>query len=123
MKLTKIAEEIKKTLTLELAARGVTPMEFEEKLASLDSGEGVLKVAIDLNLLQDYVGKPALGAIGQLPSFALNASAAAGAAGGITFDELENGVVDLNKTLDREREKVQLVRRLTENLRKEHGLH
>jgi hypothetical protein len=122
MKLTKFAEELKEAFILELAAHGISPGAFEESLQRINTAEGSMKVAQDLNLMQDYLIRPTSAALGQLPGMALNAAGAGGIAAGITFDELERGVVDLNHALDREREKVQMVRRLTHNLKKEHGL-
>jgi hypothetical protein len=122
MKLSKYAQMIKAELALEMAKRGSSLSHLEKGLESLNTGEGVLKVASELNLLQDFIAKPLAGAMTSLPGLALNASAAGGAAAGLTFDELEGSVVDLNRALDREREKVNMVKKLTQNLKKEYGL-
>jgi hypothetical protein len=53
---------------------------------------------------------------------ALKGSVGAGALAGLTFDEMDKSVEHLNKSLDREREKINLIRRLTNNLKREHGL-
>lgn len=123
MKLSKYAQIIKNELALELAKHGSTLSDLENGLKNLNTGEGVLKVAAELNLMNDFVAKPLAGAVTSLPSWALNASAAGGAAAGLTFDELESSVVDLNRALDREREKVHMVKKLTENIKKEYGLN
>jgi hypothetical protein len=123
MKLSKYAQMIKNELALELAKHGSTLSDLEMGLKNLNTGEGVLKVAGELSLVQDFVAKPLAGAVTSLPGWALNASAAGGAAAGLTFDELESSVVDLNRALDREREKVHIVKKLTENIRKEYGIN
>jgi hypothetical protein len=123
MKLSKYAQMIKNELALELAKHGSTLEDLEKGLKNLNTGEGALKVAAELNLVHDFVAKPLAGAVTSLPGWALNASAAGGAAAGLTFDELENSVVDLNRALDREREKVHMVKKLTENIKKEYGIN
>jgi hypothetical protein len=122
MKLSTYGQTIKNELAMELAKCGSSLERLEESLQKLNTGEGVLKTASELNLLQDFVAKPLAGTLGSLPGLAFNASAAAGSAAGLTFDELESSVLDLNRALDREREKVHMVRKLTDNIRKEHGI-
>jgi hypothetical protein len=61
-------------------------------------------------------------AIEGLGETALKSSMGAGALAGLTFDEMDKSVENLNIALEREREKINLVRRLTNNLKKEHGL-
>lgn len=61
-------------------------------------------------------------AIEGLGDMALKSSMGAGALAGLTFDEMDKSVENLNIALEREREKINLVRRLTNNLKKEHGL-
>ena len=122
MKLSTYGQIIKTELAMELAKCGSSLDRLEAGLRNLNTGEGVLKTASELNLLQDFVAKPLAGAVGSLPGLAFNASAAAGSAAGLTFDELESSVLDLNRALDREREKVHMVRKLTDNIRKEHGI-
>jgi hypothetical protein len=123
MKLTKLAQIIKNELAFELEKQGKTLANLEESFNNLNTGEGVLKLASELNLMNDFVAKPLSGMASSFPGLAVNASAAAGGAAGITFDELENSVVDLNRALDREREKIHMVKKLTENIKKEYGLH
>lgn len=123
MKLSKYAQMIKNELAMELAKTGSSLSDLEDGLKNLNTGDGVLKVAAELNLMQDFVARPLAGAVTSLPGWALNASAAGGAAAGLTFDELEGSVVDLNRALDREREKVHMVKKLTENIRKEYGIN
>lgn len=122
MKLSTYGKIIKAELAMELAKCGSSLERLEAGLRELNTGEGVLKTASELNLLQDFVAKPLAGAVGSLPGLAFNASAAAGSAAGLTFDELESSVLDLNRALDREREKVHMVRKLTDNIKKEHGI-
>jgi hypothetical protein len=122
MKLSTYGKMIKAELAMELAKCGSSLDRLEAGLRNLNTGEGVLKTASELNLLQDFVAKPLAGAVGSLPGLAFNASAAAGSAAGLTFDELESSVLDLNRALDREREKVHMVRKLTDNIKKEHGI-
>jgi hypothetical protein len=123
MKLTKLASMIKAELEMDLQKRGSSVPELESALQSLNTGEGVYKLANDNGgILSDFVMRPGLNAVSGLPGLALNASAAGGAVGGLTFDELEKNVGDLNQALEREREKVRMVRRLTDNLKREHNL-
>ena len=61
-------------------------------------------------------------AAGSLPELAFKTSLAGGALGGLTMDDMDHSVDRLNKTLDREREKLKLIQNMTNNLRREHGL-
>jgi hypothetical protein len=123
MKLTKLAQIIKSELMLELQKKGSSLTELESNLKILNTGEGVYKLAgASDSLLRDFVVRPSMGAAAGLPGLAMNMSAAGGAAAGLTFDGLESSVLDLNSSLSREREKVDMIKRLTYNLKKEHGL-
>lgn len=121
-KLTKYAQAIKAELAMSLDKLGYSLPEFDQLLKNLDTGEGVLKVAAaEAGVMNDMM-RTGFGTAASLPDLALKLSLAGGAAAGLTMDEMDSSVVHLNKSLQAEREKVQLVRRLTENLRKEHGL-
>ena len=123
MKLTKYAQAIKAELAMELEKQGHTLEEFDRMLGSLNTGEGVLKVAnVSMNILGDTFAKPAMNMLGDLPEFALKSSLAGGAVTGLTMDDMDSSVDSLNKALEKERQKVHLVRRLTANLKKEHGI-
>lgn len=123
MKLSAYGQMIKAELAMELEKAGSSLAELEAGLKNINTAEGAMKVASDLNLMQDFVTRPAIGAASSLPGLALNASAAGGALAGMTFDEMDRGVVDLNSALDRERQKVLMIKRLTHNLKKEHGIN
>jgi hypothetical protein len=68
------------------------------------------------------LGSAAGGTAASLSEAALKGSMGAGALAGLTFDEMDKSVEDINKALDREREKIHLVKRITNNLKREHGL-
>jgi hypothetical protein len=122
MEMTKYAQAIKHELELELAKLGSSLYEFEEALSNLNHGEGVFKVAKDTeDILSGYIGK-GMSHVGSLPELALKSSLAGGAMAGFTLDEMDKSVGALNKSLENEREKINLVRRLTHNLKREHGL-
>ena len=122
MELTKYAKAIKNELEMELQKNGSSLAEFEQALKNINTGEGVYKVASDAGgILHNYVGK-SLNVAGGIPEFALKGSLAGGALAGLTLDEADKSVDMLNKSLEREREKVNLVRRITHNLKREHGL-
>jgi len=122
MELSKCAQAIKDELILELQKAGSSLREFEEGLANINTGEGVYKIAKDGgSILNSYLDK-GMGMAGSIPEVALKGSLAGGALAGLTLDEADKSVDVLNKSLDREREKVNLVRRITNNLRREHGL-
>ena len=125
--MTKYAKAIKAELSLELAKQGSSLAEFEQNLKSLNTGEGVFKVAVaGAGMLQKYTDKGidlGMGTLGGIPEMALKGSMAGGAMAGFTLDEMDQSVDSLNKALSREREKVQLVRQITENLKKEHGIY
>lgn len=127
MELTKYAKAIKAELEMELQKQGSSLARFEEALKSINTGEGVLKVAADSSgMLQKYMGKGmdfGVGTLTSLPEIALKGSLAGGAMAGLTLDEMDQSVESLNKALAREREKVHLIRRVTENLKKEHGIY
>jgi len=93
----------------------------------MNTGEGVLKIAkLGDDMLPKYMNKgidSAVGGIADLPDMALKGSLAGGAMAGFTLDEMDQSVDSLERALAKEREKVQLVRRVTENLRKEHGIY
>lgn len=111
--MTKTAQAIKVELELMLNKQGSSLAEFEQALQTLNTGEGVYKVAADL--------APSFG-ISSIPELAIKGSLAGGAMAGLTMDEMDKSVDSLNKALDREREKVTLVRQITNNLKREHGL-
>ena len=122
MELTKYAQAIKNELAMELAKNGSSLAEFEHALGNINTGEGVFKVAREGGgLLQSYLGK-GVDLAGSLPEFALKSSLAGGALAGLTLDEADKSVDVLNKSHERERDKVNLVRRITNNLKREHGL-
>jgi hypothetical protein len=64
----------------------------------------------------------AIGAVPSAMELGLKGSVLGGALGGLTLDEMDKSVDSLNKALEREREKITLVKRITQNLKKEHGL-
>jgi hypothetical protein len=63
-----------------------------------------------------------MGAVPDAVELGLKGSVLGGALGGLTLDEMDKSVESLHKALEREREKITLVRRITQNLKKEHGL-
>lgn len=63
-----------------------------------------------------------LGAIPEAMETGLKGSLAGGALAGLGVDEMDKSIEIMNKALEKEREKLNLVRRVTENLKKEHGL-
>ena len=122
MSLSKFAQAVKNELALALAKHGSSLENFEESLKNLNTGEGVFKVAVDGNKILDDAISGGMTSARSIPEFAFKSSLAGGALAGLTLDEMDKSVDNLHKSLDREREKVMLVRRLTENLKREHGL-
>ena len=123
MKLTKYAQAVKTELAMELAKHGESLESFEAMLDSINTGEGVLKVAgVGMNILQDTFMNPAAEALKSVPEVGWKASLAGGAIAGLSMDDMDNSVDSLNKSLERERQKVHLVRRITANLKREHGI-
>lgn len=122
MELTKHAQAIKDELATELAKTGSSLLEFDQALGNINTGEGVFKIASDGgSILNSYLSK-GMNFAGGIPEMAMKGSMAGGALAGLTLDEADKSVEMLNKSLDREREKVNLVRRITQNLKREHGL-
>lgn len=111
MELTNYAKAIKAEMSLQLQKQGSSLENFEKALKSLNTGEGVYKVA-----------EEASGMLFGLPEMAFKSSLAGGAMAGLTLDEMDKSVDSLNGSLDRERQKVNLVKRITQNLRREHGI-
>lgn len=127
MEITKYAKAVKAELAMELSKQGSSLAEFEAGLASLNTGEGVLKIANEgSKMLQGYMNKGldfGVGTVSSIPEMALKGSLAGGAMAGLTLDEMDQSVDSLNKALAKEREKIHLVRRVTENLKREHGIY
>jgi hypothetical protein len=127
MEMSKYAKAIKAEIALELEKQGSSLLAFEEALKNINTGEGVLKTAIfGSSLMPRYVTKgvdTVVDSVTDLPELALKGSLAGGAMAGFTLDEMDRSVEGIDKALEREREKVKLVRRVTENLRKEHGFN
>lgn len=125
--MTKYAKAIKAELAMELSKQGSSLAEFEAGLATLNTGEGVLKIANEgSKMLQGYMNKGldfGVGTVSSLPEMALKGSLAGGAMAGLTLDEMDQSVDSINKALAKEREKIHLVRRVTENLKREHGIY
>jgi hypothetical protein len=63
-----------------------------------------------------------LGTVPEAMELGLKGSVGGGALAGLGLDEMDKSVEVMNKALERERDKLNLVRRITQNLRKEHGL-
>ena len=127
MELTKYAQAIKNQLSFELSKSGSSLEEFETYLENLNTGEGAYKVAAITTKLLAKEAAPgpvdmAYDFAKGLPEFAMKGSLGIGAAAGLSMDEMDKSVDSVNRALDREREKVTLVRRLTENLKREHGI-
>jgi hypothetical protein len=119
MELSKYAQAIKNELSFSLEKAGSSIYELEESLKNINTGEGVYKTAF---LGTKMVTDTAADVAKSLPELALKSTMAGGALGGLAFDEMDKSIVDLNKALDREREKITLVKRITSNLKREHGL-
>jgi hypothetical protein len=111
MELTKYAAAIKNELEMELHKRGSSILEFEQALSSINTGDGVFKIASTTTDI-----------LSSIPEYALKGSLAGGAVAGLGLDEMDKSVESMNNALAREREKVNLVRRITHNLKREHGI-
>lgn len=126
MELTKYAKAIKEELSMELRKQGSSLEEFEQALKNINTGEGVFKLAAEGgNLISKYVDQglsQGLTSIQGLPDLAFKGSLAGGALAGLTMDEMDKSVDHLNSVLNKEREKIQLIKRITNNLKKEHGI-
>ena len=113
MEMTNTAMAIKAELEMQLAKQGSSLENLEKALSALNTGAGVFKVAEELG--------PSF-SLSSIPELAIKGSLAGGALAGLTMDEMDQSVNTLNASLDREREKIKLVRQLTNNLKREHGL-
>jgi uncharacterized protein YoaH (UPF0181 family) len=123
MKLTKYAKLIKNQLALTLEKQGSSIERFEKILAGINTGEGVLKFAAEVEpSISSNLVRSGLDFGASVPEIAFKGMLAGGAISGLTLDEMDQSVDGVNKALARERQKVILVKRLTENLRREHGL-
>ena len=119
MKLGKYAQSIKNQQEDELHKQGSSLLEFEDALRNINHGESVFKVAA----FGEKIIEKGLGMAGSIPELAFKSSLTGGALAGLSMDEMDSSVDSLNKALAREREKINLVTRLTQNLKREHGLH
>jgi hypothetical protein len=124
MELSKYAQAVKNELALTLQKQGSSLAELEEALQNINTGDGVLKIAKDLgpSFKDKMIDRGFDIASGSIPEMAFKGSLAGGALAGLGLDEMDKSVDALNKALDSEREKVHLVRRITQNLKREHGL-
>lgn len=127
MELSKYAQAIKNELAFELDKQGSSLSEFEEALRNINTGEGVYKAAsLALNIMQKEAAPGvvdlAYDAAKAIPETLFKGTLGAGAAAGLSLDEMDKSVESVNKALEREQEKVNLVRRLTQNLKREHGI-
>jgi hypothetical protein len=119
MELTKYAKAIKAQLAQELSKKGSSLIELEGALQNINTGEGVHKIAfITTDMLKNF-GNMVPGAV----ETGLKGSLTGGALAGLSMDEMDKSVEDVNNALAREREKINLVRHITENLKREHGLN
>jgi hypothetical protein len=123
MKLGKYAQAVKNQLEEELLKQGSSLEEFEHSLQNIHHGEGVFKVAVFGEKMMEQTAAKGLGMLGSIPELAFKSSLTGGALAGLSMDEMDSSVEQLNKALAREREKINLVNRLTNNLKREHGLH
>jgi hypothetical protein len=119
MNITKYGEKIKIALATELQKIGLSIFDFEKALQGLDNPEGISKTAdIGSKLLENVSTSATTG----IPEALLKATLAGGVVSGMTFDELDKSVEETNKAILREQQKLDLVRRMTANIKKEHGL-
>jgi len=124
MEMTKYAQAIKQELSMELSKQGYSLLDFEQALSQMNTGKGVhdiVKMSSCLISKEAGFTDMASDALSFVPEMALKTSLVGGAAGGLGFDEMDKSVDHMNKSLDREREKIKLVRRITQNLKREHG--
>jgi hypothetical protein len=119
MKNTKYGEKIKLALATELQKIGLSIFDLEDALSKLNTTEGISKTADIGGKLIDNVTS---GAATGIPEALIKATLAGGVVSGMTFDELDKSVEETNKAILREQQKVNLVRRMTANIKKEHGL-
>lgn len=125
MELSKYAQAIKNELALELDKQGSSLYELEESLRAINTGEGVYKAAsLALKIIQKEAGITdiAYDVSKAIPETLFKGTLGAGAAAGLSLDEMDKSVDSVNKALEREQEKVNLVRRITQNLKREHGI-
>jgi hypothetical protein len=127
MELSKYAQAIKNELALALDKQGSSLYELEESLRAINTGEGVYKAAsIALKIMQKEaspgITDMAYDAAKAIPETLFKGTLGAGAAAGLSLDEMDKSVDSVNKALEREQEKVNLVRRITQNLKREHGI-
>ena len=136
--MNKIAEEIKDVLTLKLAECGMSVVELDRQLASLNTGEGVLKVAGTLDSVTGG-GLPVAAAAGyamsgrndnskkniidRYLSYGMPIAIGAGIAGGSLLSNADNDLEDLNTSLESERKKIEYLKNLRNRLAVEHNLN
>jgi len=127
--LTPIAAAVKQELALALEKEGSSLLELEEALSTLNTGDGVFKLAqlapkmLEKSALFSIpIGPKEIGSLLEVPQNIGKHFVMGGALGGLAMDELSKSVGQNNDSLDSEREQVQRIRRLTANLRREHGL-
>jgi hypothetical protein len=114
MELSKYAQAIKSELVFELQKIGYTISDFEHALQNLNTGQGVLKTA---GITEDLMNQAK-----SLPETVFKTSIGAGALGGFTMDDMESSVDRMNKAISNEKAKLELIQRLTNNLKRDHGL-
>ena len=108
MELSKYAQAVKIELAHTLQKQGSSLAEFEEALQSINTGDGVFKIAKELggSFKDKMLDRSFDIASGSLPEMAFKGSLAGGALAGLGLDEMDKSVDSLNKALDSEREKV-----------------
>lgn len=119
MKITKYGEQVKVNLAIELEKLGSSIFELEHALSNLNIPEGIHKIAF---LGSKLISDVSTDVVKTAPEALLKATLAGGVVSGMTFDELDKSVEETNKALLKEQEKINLVKRMTENIKKEHGL-
>jgi hypothetical protein len=119
MKLTKYGENVKIGLAIELEKIGSSIFELEHALQNLNTVDGMKKMAF---LGEKLLSEVSTEAIKAAPEALLKGTLAGGVVSGMAFDELDKSVEEANKAILKEQEKINLVRRMTENIKKEHGL-
>jgi hypothetical protein len=123
MELSKYAAAIKAELTMELSKIGSSLAEFEQGLQTINTGEGVFKVAADGGNMMMGAGLGNIfGSVSSIPEYAFKTSLAGGALAGLSASQMSDSVSHVNDALKHQKAKVDLVRRLTAKLRAEHGL-
>ena len=128
MELPDSAKLVKEALATLLEKEGRSIYDLEDALMGLGTGKGVVEFAkvascITKEAFFTFDTAKLLGSVGDVAAAGVKLPVGLGASAGLIASEASDYNRALYNALDKERQKVEMLRNVTANLKREHGIH